>query len=45
MNQRFRTLHWSLLVGGLIGLAALFLGTTGEIITLSVIGALGYVYQ
>jgi ethanolamine permease len=40
VNQRFRTPHWSLMVGGLIGLAALFSGTTGEIITLSVIGAL-----
>lgn len=41
VNQRFRTPHWSLIVGGLVGLAALFSGTTGEIITLSVIGALG----
>ncbi len=41
VNQRFRTPHWSLIIGGLIGLAALFSGTTGEIITLSVIGALG----
>ena len=40
INARFRTPHWSLLVGGLIGLAALFSGTTGEIITLSVLGAL-----
>lgn len=40
VNQRFRTPHWSLIVGGLIGLAALFSGTTGEIITLSVLGAL-----
>ena len=40
VNGRFRTPHWSLIVGGLIGLAALFSGTTGEIITLSVLGAL-----
>ncbi|WP_077923451.1 ethanolamine permease [Spirosoma sp. 209] len=40
VNGRFRTPHWSLIGGGLIGLAALFSGTTGEIITLSVIGAL-----
>ncbi|AQG78934.1 ethanolamine permease [Spirosoma montaniterrae] len=40
VNTRFRTPHWSLIVGGLIGLAALFSGTTGQIITLSVIGAL-----
>ncbi|MFD2574076.1 ethanolamine permease [Spirosoma soli] len=41
VNQRFHTPHWSLIVGGIIGLAALFSGTTGEIITLSVLGALG----
>ncbi len=40
VNSRFQTPHWALLVGGLIGLIALFSGTTGEIITLSVIGAL-----
>ncbi|MGF7217711.1 ethanolamine permease [Spirosoma lacussanchae] len=40
VNGRFRTPHWSLIGGGLVGLAALFSGTTGEIITLSVIGAL-----
>lgn len=40
VNTRFRTPHWSLIIGGLIGLAALFSGTTGQIITLSVVGAL-----
>lgn len=40
VNPRFQTPHWSLIVGGLIGLAALFSGTTGQIITLSVLGAL-----
>ena len=40
VNTRFQTPHWSLIVGGVIGLAALFSGTTGEIITLSVLGAL-----
>ncbi|GAB3643426.1 ethanolamine permease [Spirosoma arcticum] len=40
INTRFQTPHWSLIVGGLVGLAALFSGTTGEIITLSVLGAL-----
>ncbi len=40
VNGRFQTPHWSLIVGGLVGLAALFSGTTGEIITLSVLGAL-----
>jgi ethanolamine permease len=41
VNGRFRTPHWSLIVGGLVGLVALISGTTGEIITLSVFGALG----
>jgi len=40
VNTRFQTPHWSLIAGGLVGLAALFSGTTGQIITLSVIGAL-----
>jgi ethanolamine permease len=40
VNTRFQTPHWSLIVGGVVGLAALFSGTTGEIITLSVFGAL-----
>ncbi|CCH55405.1 putative transporter R00093 [Fibrisoma limi BUZ 3] len=40
VNPRFRTPHWSLIVGGLIGLLALFSGTTSQIIILSVIGAL-----
>ncbi|GAB3574609.1 ethanolamine permease [Spirosoma luteolum] len=40
VSPRFQTPHWSLIVGGLVGLAALFSGTTGQIITLSVIGAL-----
>ncbi len=40
VNTRFQTPHWSLIAGGLLGLAALFSGTTGQIITLSVIGAL-----
>lgn len=40
VNARFQTPHWSLIVGGLVGLAALGSGTTGQIITLSVLGAL-----
>lgn len=40
VNPRFQTPHWSLIGGGLVGLAALFSGTTGQIIILSVIGAL-----
>ena len=40
VNGRFRTPHWALISGGLIGLAALFSGTTDQIIILSVVGAL-----
>lgn len=40
VNSRFRTPHWALIVGGLIGLAALISGTTSQIIILSVVGAL-----
>jgi len=40
VNGRFRTPHWALIVGGLIGLAALLSGTTSQIIILSVVGAL-----
>lgn len=40
VNSRFQTPHWALIVGGLVGMVALFSGTTGEIITLSVVGAL-----
>lgn len=38
VNSRFRTPHWSLIVGGIIGLLALFSGTTDKIITLSALG-------
>ena len=40
INSRFRTPHWSLLTGGLIGIIALFSGGTDEIIIFSVLGAL-----
>lgn len=40
LNERFRTPHWASIVGGLIGLIALFSGTTDQIILLSVLGAL-----
>jgi ethanolamine permease len=40
VNERFRTPHWASITGGFIGLVALFSGTTGEIITFSVLGAL-----
>ena len=40
VNERFRTPHWALVVGGGIGLAALFSGNTGQIIILSALGAM-----
>ncbi|ARK12204.2 ethanolamine permease [Fibrella sp. ES10-3-2-2] len=40
VNERFRTPHWALLVGGLVGLIALFTGSTDQIIILSVLGAM-----
>ncbi|MCY7356021.1 MAG: ethanolamine permease [Rudanella sp.] len=38
VNPRFRTPHWSLVAGGVVGLLALFSGTTDKIITLSALG-------
>lgn len=40
VNDRFRTPHWALLAGGLVGYIALFSGTTSEIIILSALGAI-----
>lgn len=40
INPRFQTPHWALIIGGLIGLIAIFSGTTDQIIILSVLGAL-----
>ncbi|MBC7570927.1 MAG: ethanolamine permease [Spirosoma sp.] len=40
VNGRFRTPHNALIVGGFVGLVALFSGTTDQIIILSVVGAL-----
>lgn len=40
INNRFRTPHWSLLTGGLIGIIALLAGSTDQIIIFSVLGAL-----
>ncbi|WP_375445329.1 ethanolamine permease [uncultured Fibrella sp.] len=40
INERFRTPHWALLAGGLVGLVALFLGSTDQIIIFSVLGAM-----
>jgi ethanolamine permease len=40
LNTRFNTPHWALLAGGLVGMIALLTGTTAQVITLSVLGAL-----
>jgi ethanolamine permease len=39
VNQRFRTPHWALVLGGLVGILTLFTGTTDKIIILSALGA------
>jgi ethanolamine permease len=39
VNTRFKTPHWALITGSLIGLIALFTGSTSEVITISAMGA------
>ena len=39
VNARFRTPHWALILGGVIGLISLFTGTTLIVITISALGA------
>jgi ethanolamine permease len=39
VNTKFQTPHWSLLAGGVIGVVALSLGTTDQIIILAALGA------
>ena len=39
VNARFRTPHWALIVGGLIGLLCLYSGTTDKVIIISALGA------
>ena len=39
VNHRFRTPHWAIMAGGLVSFAALFTGTTSQVIILSVMGA------
>ncbi|MES2734370.1 MAG: ethanolamine permease [Bacteroidota bacterium] len=41
VNQRFRTPHWALIAGGLVGFVALLTGTTNQVIIMSVLGAVG----
>ncbi|HVW94362.1 MAG TPA: amino acid permease, partial [Mucilaginibacter sp.] len=40
VNQRFRTPHLAIIAGGVISFIALFTGTTGEIVVMSVMGAI-----
>ncbi|GAA4307199.1 ethanolamine permease [Mucilaginibacter gynuensis] len=39
VNHRFKTPHWAIVAGGFISFAALYTGTTSQIIILSVLGA------
>ena len=39
VNHRFKTPHWAIVAGGLVSCAALFTGTTSQVIVLSVLGA------
>ncbi|MBL3656061.1 ethanolamine permease [Fulvivirga sediminis] len=40
VNQKFRTPHWALVAGGVVGCLALLSGTTDQVIIMSVLGAL-----
>jgi len=40
VHPRFRTPHWALVAGGVVGAIALFSGKTAELITLSALGAI-----
>ncbi len=40
VNQRFRTPHWALISGGLIGIISLYTGTTDKVIIISALGAI-----
>ena len=39
VNHRFKTPHWALVAGGVISFIALFTGTTGQVVEISVMGA------
>jgi ethanolamine permease len=41
LHPKFKTPHWALLAGGVVGILAILTGTTGQVITISAIGALG----
>jgi ethanolamine permease len=40
ISHRFKTPHWSIIAGGFVSFAALFTGTTSQVIILSVLGAI-----
>jgi ethanolamine permease len=39
VNARFRTPHWALIAGGIVGLICLYSGTTDKVIIISALGA------
>lgn len=39
VNKKFRTPHWALIAGGVVGLISIFSGTTNQVITISALGA------
>jgi ethanolamine permease len=39
VNHRFKTPHWAIIAGGVVSFAALYTGTTAQIIIISVMGA------
>jgi ethanolamine permease len=39
LHPKFRTPHWALFAGGVVGIVSILTGTTGQVITLSAIGA------
>ena len=40
VNQKYRTPHWALIIGGMVGFVAIFSGKTEQIIIMSVLGAI-----
>lgn len=39
VNKKFRTPHWALIAGGVVGMISIFTGTTNQVITISALGA------
>ena len=40
VNKKFRTPHWALIAGGIVGLISLYSGTTDKVIIISALGAI-----